>query len=107
MPEVRVLSDAEFSNFIEKNEVALIDFYADWCPPCHVIKPVIEELSQELEGKAEFGKINVDKNKEKAKEFGIMSIPTLLIFKKGKLVDRLTGALPKEAIKERLGKFID
>ena len=107
MSEVKVLNDAEFKNFIEKSNVALIDFYADWCGPCQIIKPVVEELSEELDGKAEFGEIDVDKNKERATEFGIMSIPTLLIFSKGKLVDRLTGAVPKEIIKERLGKFID
>ena len=107
MTTIKNLSDKEFKDFIEKSNVALIDFYADWCAPCHVIKPVMEELSEELEGKAEFGKIDVDKNKERATEFGIMSIPTLLIFSKGKLVDRLTGAVPKEIIKERLGKFID
>ncbi len=106
MSEVKVLSDSEFKDFIEKNDLALIDFYADWCAPCHLIKPVIEELSKELEG-VEFGKIDVDKNREKAKEFGIMSVPTLLIFKKGKLVDRLTGVVPKEMIKKRLEKFID
>ncbi|MCK4335852.1 MAG: thioredoxin [Candidatus Aenigmarchaeota archaeon] len=107
MTIIKNLSDKEFKDFIEKSNVALIDFYADWCAPCYVIKPVMEELSDELEGKAEFGKIDVDKNKERATEFGIMSIPTLLIFSKGKLVDRLTGAVPKEIIKERLGKFID
>lgn len=107
MTIIKNLSDKEFKDFIEKSNVALIDFYADWCAPCYVIKPVMEELSDELEGKAEFGKIDVDKDKERATEFGIMSIPTLLIFSKGKLVDRLTGAVPKEIIKERLGKFID
>ncbi len=107
MAEVKVLNDTEFKDFTEKNGVALIDFYADWCGPCKMIKPTIEELSQELEGKAAFGKINVDQNKERATEYGIMSIPTLLIFKEGKLMDRLQGALPKETIKERLGKFID
>lgn len=107
MSEVKVLNDDEFKDFIEKSNVVLIDFYADWCGPCQIIKPVMKELSEELEGKAEFGKIDVDKNKERATEFGIMSIPTLLIFSKGKLVDRLTGAVPKEIIKERLGKFID
>lgn len=107
MSEVKVLNDAEFKDFIEKSNVALIDFYADWCGPCQIIKPVMKELSEELEGKAEFGKIDVDKDKERATEFGIMSIPTLLIFSKGKLVDRLTGTVPKEIIKERLGKFID
>jgi thioredoxin 1 len=107
MAVVKKLSDEEFRDFVEKNDVTLIDFYADWCGPCQMIKPAIEDLSKDLEGRVAFGKMDVDKNKERASEFGIMSIPTMLIFNKGKLVDRLTGALHKEAIKERLDKFID
>ncbi len=107
MPEMSVLTDSDFANFVKNNDVVLVDFYADWCGPCHMIKPVIEELSREMEGKVKFGKVDVDRNKEKAIEYGIMSIPTLLIFKNGKLVDRLTGAMPKEAIKERIEKFLD
>ncbi|UCC92022.1 MAG: thioredoxin [Candidatus Aenigmatarchaeota archaeon] len=106
MTTIKNLSDEEFKDFVEKSELALIDFYADWCGPCKIMKPMIDELSKEIEG-VEFGKINVDQNQENAVELGIMSIPTLLIFSKGKLVDRLTGAVPKETIRERLGKFID
>ncbi len=104
---VSFLTDSDFKDFVEKNEVVLVDFYADWCGPCQIVKPILEELSQELEGKAKFGKIDVDRNKERAMEYGIMSIPTLLIFKDGKLVDRLVGAMPKEMIKERLEKFFE
>ncbi len=103
---IKNLSDSDFKDFINKSNLTLIDFYADWCAPCHMVSPSIEELSREMEG-VEFGKINVDHEQENAAELGIMSIPTLLIFSKGKLVDRLTGAVPKETIKERLGKFID
>lgn len=107
MVEVKDVSDSGFRDFVEKSKLALIDFYADWCGPCQIIKPFIEDLSKDLEGRVAFGKMDVDKNKEIASEFGIMSIPTILIFNKGTLVDRLTGALPKEDIKERLDKFID
>lgn len=103
---IKNLSDKEFKNFVEGSDVALVDFYADWCAPCHMVSPVIEELSKETES-VEFGKIDVDQNKERAMEYGIMSIPTLLIFSRGKLVDRLTGVFPKETIKERLSKFMD
>lgn len=103
---IKNLSDSDFKDFVKKSKLSLIDFYADWCAPCHMVSPAIEELSREMEG-VEFGKIDIDQNKEIAMEYGIMSIPTLLIFNEGKLVDRLIGALPKERIKERLGKFLD
>jgi len=85
----------------------LVDFYADWCGPCHAMKPVLDELSQEMKGKISFAKINVDQNRQSSMEYGVMSIPTMLVFRAGKLVDRLVGALPKETLKQRLGKFIE
>lgn len=106
MEKVKSLKDSEFKDFVEKNDTVLADFYADWCGPCKMISPVLEDLADEFKGKIAFCKLNVDENKERAGEFGIMSIPTLLIFSKGNLVDRLTGALPKETIKERLEKFL-
>ncbi len=101
------LNDATFRDFLKKNKVVLVDFYADWCGPCQTMKPVLEELSHEMKGKIAFGKINVDQNKQSSMEYGVMSIPTMLVFKAGKLVDRLVGALPKETLKQRLGKFIE
>ena len=105
--KIKNVSDSEFKDFIGNNNLVLVDFYADWCGPCHMIKPALEELSGELDGKVAFAKIDVDQNKETASEFGVMSIPSLLIFSNGRLIDRLTGALPKEIIKERLGKFTE
>ena len=105
--KVKNVSDSEFKDLIQDNSLVLVDFYADWCGPCHAIKPALEEPSMELDGRVAFAKIDFDQNKERASEFGIMSIPSLLIFSNGKLVDRLTGALPKEMIKERLDKFIE
>ncbi len=88
MGNVKNLSDSDFADFVKNNDVVLVGFYADWrAVPCQMIKPVIEELSREMEGKVKFGKVDVDRNKEKAMEYGIMSIPTLLIFKNRKLVD--------------------
>lgn len=103
MATVKSISDGEFQEFLEKNEIVLADFYADWCGPCHMVSPLIEELAGEMEGVA-FCKVDLDKNKDRARDFGIMSIPTLLIFRKGKLVDRITGAVPKDTIRERLEK---
>jgi len=105
--KVNELDDAKFKDFVGKSKIALIDFYADWCGPCQALKPTIEELSEEMKGKVAFAKVNIDNNKENAGKFGVMSIPTLVIFKNGKLVDRLIGALPKQSIKQRLEKLID
>ena len=106
MSNVNDLDDAKFANFVGKSKVALVDFYADWCGPCQALKPVIEKLSEDLKGKVAFGKINIDDNRETAAKYGIMSIPTLIIFKDGKLADRLVGAMPADAIKQRLGRLM-
>lgn len=84
--------------------VQFIDFYADWCGPCVVMKPVIEELEKELTGDIEIKKIDVDQNQEEASKYGVMSIPTYLILKDGKEVDRLVGVTSKEVIKHKLSK---
>ena len=107
MGVVAELDDAKLKGFLDKSKVALIDFYADWCGPCQALKPVIEELAGELKGKVAFGKLNVDQNRESAGKYGIMSIPTLLVFKDGKMMDRIVGALPKEMIRQRLRKFTE
>jgi thioredoxin 1 len=94
------------SNF--KSEVvdsplpAIVDFWATWCMPCRMIMPVIEELATEYAGKVKIGKINVDNENELAGQFGVMSIPTLLLFKGGKVVDTIVGAVPKEHIVEKM-----
>ena len=107
MGVVAELDDGKLKGFLSKSKVALIDFYADWCGPCQALKPVIEELAGELKGKVAFGKLNVDHNRESAGKYGIMSIPTLLVFKNGKMIDRIVGALPKEMIRQRLRKFTE
>ncbi|MEX0622129.1 MAG: thioredoxin [Candidatus Woykebacteria bacterium] len=80
----------------------LIDFYADWCGPCVVMKPVIDELEKELSEKIEVKKIDVDENQEEASKYGVMSIPTYLILKDGEEVDRFVGVTSKEVIKHKL-----
>jgi len=84
--------------------VELIDFFADWCGPCMVMKPVMEELEKELAGKIEFKKINVDENEEETTKYGVMSIPTYLILKDGEEIDRFVGATSKEVLKEKISR---
>jgi len=106
MPGAKDLDGSNFNEFIEKNDVALVDFFADWCGPCQMMKPVIDELAEEMEGKAGIAKLNIDSAKEIAIKFGVMSIPTIVIFKDGKEADRMVGAMPKETIVEKLQRFI-
>ncbi|MCB9032932.1 MAG: thioredoxin [Chitinophagales bacterium] len=88
------------------NTVALVDFWAEWCGPCKMIGPVIEELATEYEGKAVIGKLNVDENRDIAAEYGIMSIPTLLFFKNGEIVEKHVGLASKADLKRKLDAVI-
>jgi thioredoxin 1 len=100
------ISDREFEEVVQKNRVVVVDFWAPWCPPCRALAPIVEELSREYEGRAVVAKVNVDQNRAKANEYGIRSIPTLLFFKEGKLVDRQVGAVPKRIIQEKIEKLL-
>ena len=88
------------------NQPILIDFFAEWCGPCKALSPTIDELSKEYEGKAVVGKLNIDENPELAARFGVRSIPTLLIFKGGEVVDKLAGLVPKKLIAEKIANQI-
>lgn len=101
-------TDANFEEEVLKSELpVLIDFWAVWCGPCKMIAPSIDELANEYEGKAKIGKLDVDNNQQVATKYGIRSIPTLLIFKDGKMVDQIVGALPKPKIAEKLNAHIN
>lgn len=93
------LSDSEFGTQVlnAKNPV-LVDFWATWCGPCKMIAPVLEEIAQELEGQLTVGKLDVDANQATAQEYGVLSIPTLILFKDGQPVDRIVGFKPKPAL---------
>jgi len=94
-----ILTDENFEAEILKAELpCLVDFWAPWCGPCRMVSPVVEEIAKEYEGKLKVGKLNVDKGPQTASQYGIMSIPTISIFKGGKRVDTVVGAVPKEEI---------
>jgi thioredoxin 1 len=95
-----------FAEILQRYPLMVIDCWAGWCIPCKFIEPIIEELAKEYGGKIVFGKFNIDGGRGVALDLGIQSIPTLLVFKDGKLVDRIVGALPKEQIEERLSKVL-
>ena len=102
----KIITDANFSEILNTDKPVLVDFWATWCGPCRALAPVIEELAAEYEGKAVIGKCNVDDNEDLPVNFGIRSIPTLLFFKNGELVDRLVGAAPKSDIAARLNALL-
>ncbi len=100
------VNDSTLAETIKKYPLLLVDFYADWCAPCKMIAPVLEEIARELQGKLVIAKINVDENPRSAMQYQAMSIPTLVLFKNGKIVDRIVGALPKPALIAKLKKHL-
>ena len=101
-----ILTDSNFSAAISANELLVVDFWAPWCGPCRMVGPIIEALSAEYTGKAAFGKMNVDENQVVPSSFGIMSIPTIIIFNHGKEVERLVGAYPKAHIEAMIKRYL-
>jgi thioredoxin 1 len=104
--KVAEVTDATFDEFTGKGGLVLVDCWAPWCAPCRRLSPVIEELAQEMEGQVAFAKLNTDENPATAMKNGIMSIPTMLVYKDGEKVDQLIGALPKGEIQNTLRKYI-
>lgn len=103
MANAKEFTDANFDDEVLKADLpVLVDFWAEWCGPCRMVGPVVEELAGEFEGKAKIGKVDVDSNPQISMKYGIRSIPSLLIFKGGEVVDQIVGAVPKAQLKGKL-----
>ncbi|MBD3167947.1 MAG: thioredoxin [candidate division Zixibacteria bacterium] len=108
MANIQEITDANFEQEVLKADLpVVIDFWAEWCGPCRMVAPIVEELSEEYNGKVKFGKLDVDANSNTPAKFGIRSIPTLLIFKGGEEVGRLIGAKPKGQLVKELEPHIN
>jgi thioredoxin len=100
------ITDSNFETNVKQFTSLVVDCWAPWCGPCRMIAPTIEALAKDFKGKVAFGKLNTDENAGISTKFGIMSIPTLLFFKDGKLVDKMIGAVPRQQIEERMKKVL-
>jgi len=102
-----ILTTSNFDEAVKKYSFLVIDCWAEWCAPCLMVHPIIENLAKKYKGKIAFAKLNIDQNKEIAERFSIMSIPTLLVFKNGQTVDTIIGAMPQDALEEKIGKQLE
>ncbi len=105
-PVIHITSENWKSEVIESTTTVLVDFWAEWCGPCKMIAPILDDLSTELAGQLKIAKVNIDNNREIAAQFSIKSIPTLLIFKGGQVKGQIVGAMGKAQLKERLNAYI-
>ena len=107
MSEIMEFTDSNFEQEVLKSDKpCLVDFWAEWCGPCHMVSPIVEEIAKDYAEKLKVGKLNVDQNGQTAAKYGIMSIPSLLIFDQGKVVDQIVGAAPKKQFVERIDKIV-
>lgn len=102
----KVISSSEFKNqVLESSETVMVDFFAEWCGPCKMLAPALEELSKEMEGKVKIIKVDVDRSPDLAQKYGISGVPTVMIFKNGAAVDKMVGFQPKQAFKKKLEQY--
>ena len=106
MADLKTLSDADFGDTISSSKPVLVDFWAEWCGPCKLIAPVLEEISAEHGDKLTIAKLNIDDNPQSAASHGVMSIPTMVVFQDGVEKKRIVGARPKAAMESELAEFI-
>ena len=102
------VTDSNFQQeVLSSDRPVLVDFWAEWCGPCKMIAPIVEELAKEYDGKLKVGKVDVDVNQQVSMQFGVRSIPTLLIFKSGRVVEQVIGAVPKRLLAEKIAKHLN
>ena len=100
------LTDATFAEAVQNHPLVVVDCWAPWCHPCVYVSPIVDEIARDYAGRIFFGKLNIDENKRVAMQNGIMSIPTLLVFKNGKLVDQIIGAMPRQTLEPRITRHL-
>ncbi len=100
------ITDSNWESLVAGDKPVVMDFWAEWCGPCRMISPIVEEIAQEYDGKIVVGKVNIDDNSEVTRNFGIKNIPTLLFFKGGELVDKHVGAIRKPELVEKVNKLL-
>ena len=100
------ITDANFEELLGTGKPMVLDFWAEWCGPCRMVSPIIDELAQEYEGHVTIGKINVDENNDVVGRFGIRNIPTVIFFKNGEMVDKIVGATSKDKFKEKVENLL-
>ena len=101
-----VINDDSIDSAVSQYPLFILDCWAEWCGPCRMVGPVIEQLAQEMKGSVVFGKLNVDENMKTANKYRISAIPTMLVFKDGKLIDKIVGAYPKGALASKIQKYL-
>jgi len=100
------VTDATFKEMIHEHPLVVVDCWAPWCAPCRIVAPIIEEMARDYAGRILFGKLNMDENREVAMQYQIMGIPTLLVFKNGKLIDRIVGAMPRQMLEPKITRYL-
>lgn len=100
------VTDETFTETVQSHPLVVVDCWASWCAPCRMVAPIIDELAKDYAGKILFGKLNVDENQKVSMQYAVMSIPTLLVFKNGRLVDQFVGAMPRNMLEPKITRYL-